>query len=78
MSDLVHKIQMIRHTRVIKDPFPEHSSHQSLVEFVNSNLTLWQKVFGKHLPPPPPPVNIHAAYQMGYDKAYNEIISELK
>lgn len=71
-------LMKIRYTRLIEDPFPEHTEYQHFQSMV-SNLSILDKIMGwstnssDYPMKSPEHISIHAAYQMGYDKAYKEI-----
>lgn len=57
-----NKILAIKYSRLIEDPFPEHSNYERVYGCFNLSMNA------------PEPINIWEAYKMGYDKAYQEII----
>jgi hypothetical protein len=63
----------IRHSRLIDDPFPEHSFYES----IKDEFSIFEHLFGM-VPDAPKEISIHKAYKMGYDKAYKEIEEALK
>lgn len=63
--DIKELINYIRHSRVIKDPFPEHSEYERTYGYFSYKE-------------PPEEISIHEAHQKGYDKAYEEILKELE
>lgn len=71
MNDWKMKIMRIRHTRIIKDPFPEHTDYS----LNKKSLSLIDKIFGlSFFIEAPEEINIWKAYMMGYEKAYQEIL----
>ena len=72
----VWDLKRIRHSRVIEDPFPEHSSYQMLIQSVHTST--FEKLFGKSVSiPKPDDISIHKAYRLGYEQAYREIEAAL-
>lgn len=69
--DLNHAIDMVRHTQIIEDPFPEETEAQR-----NKNLRFFRYAW-KHIFKEEKQISIHAAYRMGYLKAYTEIKQNL-
>lgn len=68
------KIYQIRYSQIISDPFPEHTQYQSTV----SSLSKLGQFFDfTPTTPKPDEVSIWKAYQMGYDKAYAEIVAAI-
>lgn len=65
-----NEVRRVRHTQVLKDPFPEHSA---FIEFQRMSGLLGRFFDRFFLPPGPEPVSIWKAYQTGYDKAYREM-----
>jgi len=71
-----NELSRIRHSRLIGDPFPEHSAYENKYSEENiKNLPYDEKIlmsiFGK--PVKPEEISIWKAYRMGYDKAYADI-----
>jgi hypothetical protein len=66
-------LMRIRHTRLITDPFPEHTEYESIKSQLGAFFGLWKKEIRK-----PEEISIHKAYHMGYEQAYKEIEAALK
>ena len=65
LEKLRQKILQIKHTRLILDPFPEHSEHGQFSRLGLKGV-------------PPKEVSIWEAYKKGYEQAYKEILENLK
>lgn len=67
------EVRRVRYTQVLKDPFPHHSSYQAF----QSDIGLLGRAFKWMLKAhrAPEPISIWRAYQMGYDKAYEEMLA---
>lgn len=66
------EVRRVKYSQVIKDPFPEHSTY----EMLKRSCGAIERVLGyPSLPPAPEPVSIWAAYQKGYEKAYEEMLA---
>jgi hypothetical protein len=70
-----------RHTRLIEDPFPEHSAYNAVKQMLDENRSPLERLFRMKFPdigiPKPEAISIWAAYRKGYDKAYAEIEARL-
>lgn len=70
LSDLL----VIRHSQIIKDPFPAHTEYG----WKYDAMSAINKFFGvKADLETPEDISIWKAYQMGYDQAYKEIETSL-
>lgn len=70
-----HDLMMIKHSRVITDPFPEHTDYKFFQAMRNKvqkflNLNPFNLERPKH-------ISIHEAWVIGYNKAYAEIAATL-
>ena len=73
-EDIHRAIKMVRHTQLIKDPFPEETVRERIVL---EKTLFFRRFFGFPRKNPLPKVSIWAAYQMGYDTAYEEMKRDL-
>ncbi len=67
-------ILAIKYSRIIEDPFPLHSEYARDMETLGRAEKYFGNLFSDGLVRPPD-VSIWAAYKMGYDKAYEEVIA---
>lgn len=79
VTDIEMKILAIKYNRLIEDPFPEYSDHESEIAMLRKiTKHRFFSFFKQPEVPNPHQISIHAAYQMGYEKAYKEVIEGLK
>lgn len=75
------ELMSIRYTRLIEDPFPEHTAYQMTMQMLDEMRSPLERLlrikFSDHHIPKPESVSIHAAWRMGYEKAYSEIEQHL-
>lgn len=80
MSELKQKILNIRYSRIISDPFPEHSDYERCIDYLKRTRGFWGGIFKflePNLPKTPKEISIWEAYKKGYDKAYSEVIERI-
>lgn len=72
------KLKFIKNSRIIEDPFPEHSQYEmysGMLAGMKRKKGLFNGFFSiaKGLVVEPDPISTWKAYRMGYEKAYQEI-----
>lgn len=70
-------VMRIKHSRIITDPFPEHTNYQMTISFISQWKSIFTKWMKKDDIPRPEEISIWKAYRLGYEKAYKEIEDSL-
>lgn len=68
----------IKYTRLIEDPFPDHTRYETFIKDERSVTNFFLCLFRiKPKLKRPTQISIHEAYRLGYEKAYSEIAETL-